>query len=52
VTCTRDYGERRRGLVGRLVSRALKPEYAEPSIADDLVRVGRVLGAAAPPPTA
>lgn len=47
VTLTRDYGERPRRLLGRLISRfALKPKYAQPGIEDDLLGIERALGSA------
>lgn len=48
LTYTRDYGERPRRLMGRVLWRLLKPKHMEPVIADELVRIERALGAAVP----
>lgn len=50
VTLRRDYGERPRRLLGRLLwGWAVKPKYVEPTIADDLLRIERALGTSASP---
>lgn len=44
LTCRREYVDRPRNLLGKLIARwSLKSEYAEPSIADDLTRIERAL---------